>query len=151
MIAQRDSKVNISVAEDSKKIAAAAKRDSSAMKTVSILTLVFLPGTFVAVSLPSFSAGSHSPVIPPQKESSLTPLRTVHLQRGHISFRARQEQQRRLRAVVGLFRRQRPSDPRHHRHLVRVHATEEFRYPAGRRIRGEIAGLVSSSEPPVNK
>lgn len=49
MVSQRDSKVNISVAEDSRKIAAAAKRDSLAMKTVSMLTLVFLPGTFVAV------------------------------------------------------------------------------------------------------
>lgn len=49
IISQRDSKVNISVAEDSKKIAAAAKRDSLAMKTVSMLTLIFLPGTFVAV------------------------------------------------------------------------------------------------------
>lgn len=49
MISQQDSRINISIAEDSKKIAAAAKRDSSAMKTVSMLTLVFLPGTFVAV------------------------------------------------------------------------------------------------------
>lgn len=49
MISQRDSKVNISVAKDSKKIAAAAKRDSLAMKTISTLTLIFLPGTFVAV------------------------------------------------------------------------------------------------------
>lgn len=58
MISQRDSRVNISVAEDSKKIAAAAKRDSQAMKTVSMLTLIFLPGTFVAVCFvtpPSFS------------------------------------------------------------------------------------------------
>lgn len=52
MISQRDSRLNISVAEDSKKIAAAAKRDSLAMKTVSMLTLIFLPGTFVAVILP---------------------------------------------------------------------------------------------------
>lgn len=49
MIAERDNKVNISVAEDSKKIAAAAMRDSSAMKTVSMLTLIFLPPTYVAV------------------------------------------------------------------------------------------------------
>lgn len=49
MIAQRDNKINISVAEDSKKIAAAAMRDSSAMKTVSMLTLIFLPPTYVAV------------------------------------------------------------------------------------------------------
>ncbi|MCJ1466914.1 hypothetical protein MMC07_005536 [Pseudocyphellaria aurata] len=58
MISQRDSKVNISVAEDSKKIAAAAKRDSLAMKTVSMLTLIFLPGTFVARQQQAiFSAG----------------------------------------------------------------------------------------------
>lgn len=49
MISQQDNRINLSVAEDSKKIAAAAKRDSSAMKTVSMLTLIFLPGTFVAV------------------------------------------------------------------------------------------------------
>lgn len=49
MISQQDNSINLSVAEDSKKIAAAAKRDSSAMKTVSMLTLIFLPGTFVAV------------------------------------------------------------------------------------------------------
>lgn len=53
MIAQRDSKINISVAEDSKLIAAAAKQDSTAMKTVSMLTLIFLPATFVAVCLQS--------------------------------------------------------------------------------------------------
>lgn len=49
MTSQRDSNVNISIAEDSKKIAAAAKHDSLAMKTVSMLNLVFLPGAFVAV------------------------------------------------------------------------------------------------------
>jgi hypothetical protein len=49
LISQRDSKINILVAEDSKKIALAAKRDSTAMKTISVLTMVFLPGTFVAV------------------------------------------------------------------------------------------------------
>jgi hypothetical protein len=51
LISQRDSKINILVAEDSKKIAMAAKRDSTAMKTISVLTMVFLPGTFVAVCL----------------------------------------------------------------------------------------------------
>jgi hypothetical protein len=41
--------VNVLVAEESKRIAMAAKRDSAAMKTISILTLVYLPGTFIAV------------------------------------------------------------------------------------------------------
>jgi hypothetical protein len=42
-MAQKDSKVMMELAADS-------KRDSSAMKTISILSMLFLPGTFVAVS-----------------------------------------------------------------------------------------------------
>jgi Mg2+ and Co2+ transporter CorA len=42
-MAQKDSKVMMELAADS-------KRDSSAMKTISILGMLFLPGTFVAVS-----------------------------------------------------------------------------------------------------
>ena len=34
----------------SKSIAEASKHDASAMKTIAVLTMVFLPGTFVAVS-----------------------------------------------------------------------------------------------------
>lgn len=48
MINQRDSRLNFSVARSSRQIAAASRRDSSAMKTISILTLVFLPGTFIS-------------------------------------------------------------------------------------------------------
>ncbi|KAH0538563.1 hypothetical protein FGG08_004851 [Glutinoglossum americanum] len=47
-MAQKDNQVNISVARDSSRIASASKRDSSAMKTIAVLTLVFLPGTLVA-------------------------------------------------------------------------------------------------------
>jgi len=39
------------LAADSREIAAASKRDSSAMKAVALLTMVFLPATFTAVSL----------------------------------------------------------------------------------------------------
>jgi hypothetical protein len=42
-MAQKDSKVMMEIAADSRK-------DSSAMKTISILGMLFLPGTFVAVS-----------------------------------------------------------------------------------------------------
>ncbi|KAL3487814.1 hypothetical protein BJX62DRAFT_240650 [Aspergillus germanicus] len=48
LIAQMDGTVNIELAKDSKEIAAASKRDSSAMKIVAVLTTVFLPGTFMA-------------------------------------------------------------------------------------------------------
>jgi len=52
LIAQEDTKVNISLAKDSREIAAASKQDSSAMKIIATLTTLFLPGTFMAVSLP---------------------------------------------------------------------------------------------------
>jgi hypothetical protein len=49
-IAQEDNSLNYSLAADTRRIAAASRRDSSAMKTIAVLTTVFLPGTFVAVS-----------------------------------------------------------------------------------------------------
>ncbi|KAF9638455.1 hypothetical protein BFW01_g9352 [Lasiodiplodia theobromae] len=55
IFAQRDSRANIEMAKvnhqmarDSARLASAAKRDSSSMKTIAILTTVFLPGTFVS-------------------------------------------------------------------------------------------------------
>jgi Mg2+ and Co2+ transporter CorA len=64
-MAQKDSKVNIALAESSAAIAKASKEDSAvmriialeskkdsfAMKKISILGTLFLPGTFIAVSL----------------------------------------------------------------------------------------------------
>ena len=48
-----DSRVMKDVALDSKRIAEATRLDSSAMKTIGILTMIFLPGTAIAVSIPS--------------------------------------------------------------------------------------------------
>lgn len=41
-MAQTDNKLNISIASSTKK-------DSSAMKTVAVVTVIFLPGTFISV------------------------------------------------------------------------------------------------------
>jgi hypothetical protein len=49
-MAAKDNIVNIGLAADSKEIAASSKKDSSAMKTIAVLTMMFLPATFVAVS-----------------------------------------------------------------------------------------------------
>jgi hypothetical protein len=49
-MAAKDSIVNIGLAADLKEIAAAPKKDGSAMKTIAVLTMFFLPATFVAVS-----------------------------------------------------------------------------------------------------
>jgi hypothetical protein len=61
MFAQRDSKLNIQMSEDSKQVALlsviladAAKRDSSSMKFIAVLTTFFLPGTCVAVGTSHF-------------------------------------------------------------------------------------------------
>lgn len=52
---QKDSKVNIQLAETSATIARESKKDSSAMKAIAVLTMCFLPGTFLAVSCFSLS------------------------------------------------------------------------------------------------
>ena len=43
-----DSLINIELARINRDIAEAAKRDSSAMKTIAIMTMLFLPATFFA-------------------------------------------------------------------------------------------------------
>ncbi|KAK6520846.1 hypothetical protein TWF506_001089 [Arthrobotrys conoides] len=67
LIAQRDSKVNIELAKDSRMLAIASKRDSSSMKTIAVLTIVFLPGTFVsalfAMPILNWEAKSYSEVM----------------------------------------------------------------------------------------
>ena len=47
--------MNHEIAVDSKEIAAASRRDSSAMKIIAVLTTIFLPGTFIAVCGPKIS------------------------------------------------------------------------------------------------
>lgn len=75
-ITLRDNKINISLAESNRRIAEESRRDnllnlemavataqvaeetridSAAMKTIAVLTLTFLPGTAVAVSLTRFT------------------------------------------------------------------------------------------------
>jgi hypothetical protein len=49
-MAAKDSIVNIGLTADSMEIAAASKKDGSAMKTIAVLTMFFLPATFVSVS-----------------------------------------------------------------------------------------------------
>jgi Mg2+ and Co2+ transporter CorA len=49
LIAQDENRIARRVAEESAQVSIAAKRDSAAMKSISLLTMVFLPPTFVAV------------------------------------------------------------------------------------------------------
>ncbi|KAI9778892.1 MAG: hypothetical protein M1839_007855 [Geoglossum umbratile] len=66
LISQRDNKLSMSVAEVSKEIADATRRDSSSMKTIAALGLVFLPGTFIAAL---FGAGVMALPPPPVAEA----------------------------------------------------------------------------------
>jgi hypothetical protein len=54
---QRDSKLNLGVVKSSASIAAASKRDGSVMKSISLLTMLFLPATFVSTlfAMPLFN------------------------------------------------------------------------------------------------
>ena len=45
---RRETEMSIGVAQDSRTIALASKHDSTSMKTLAAVTVVFLPGTFVA-------------------------------------------------------------------------------------------------------
>jgi hypothetical protein len=48
-VAQRDSQINKAIGADSREIAAATKLDSTAMKGIAVVTMLFLPGTLIAV------------------------------------------------------------------------------------------------------
>jgi hypothetical protein len=50
-MAQKDAKVNIQLATTSTLIARETKKDGSSMKTIAVLTMCFLPGTFLAVRI----------------------------------------------------------------------------------------------------
>ncbi|KAI3337470.1 hypothetical protein HD806DRAFT_40700 [Xylariaceae sp. AK1471] len=48
IITQKESKLNLEMAAQQRRLAHASKRDSTAMKTLSLLGAIFLPGTFLA-------------------------------------------------------------------------------------------------------
>ncbi|KAH7035312.1 uncharacterized protein B0I36DRAFT_90892 [Microdochium trichocladiopsis] len=48
LLTHEDARISIKLAQASKELAEAAKKDSSAMKTIAIMTMLFLPGTFFA-------------------------------------------------------------------------------------------------------
>ncbi|KAI1744818.1 hypothetical protein F4680DRAFT_403366 [Xylaria scruposa] len=52
---QEESRINREIAETSRDLAEAAKRDAASMKTIAVMTMAFLPGTFFAAlfSVPS--------------------------------------------------------------------------------------------------
>lgn len=45
---QKESKLNLEIASQQRRLAHATKRDGTAMKTLSLLGAIFLPGTFMA-------------------------------------------------------------------------------------------------------
>ena len=51
LVAQRDNKDNLKIAKISTEIATLTKDDSFAMRTIAVMSITFLPGTFVAVSV----------------------------------------------------------------------------------------------------
>jgi Mg2+ and Co2+ transporter CorA len=48
-MAHNNAKVNIRLQEDTSNIAIENKKDGASMKTIAILGMIFLPGTFLAV------------------------------------------------------------------------------------------------------
>lgn len=58
LIAKGDMDTSIKVARDSRELAAASRNGSVAMRTIALVTTLFLPGTFMAVS-------THPPILEP--------------------------------------------------------------------------------------
>lgn len=48
IMSQREARLNLEIAGEQRRIAHASKRDSTAMKTLSLLGALFLPGTYLA-------------------------------------------------------------------------------------------------------
>lgn len=48
MLTHEDAAINLELADSSRRIAEASKHDSSAMKTIAVMTMAFLPATFFA-------------------------------------------------------------------------------------------------------
>jgi Mg2+ and Co2+ transporter CorA len=47
-MSQREARLNLEIAGEQRRIAHASKRDSTAMKTLSLMGALFLPGTYLA-------------------------------------------------------------------------------------------------------
>ncbi|KAI1435791.1 hypothetical protein GGR50DRAFT_654880 [Xylaria sp. CBS 124048] len=66
IMAQKESRLNLEIAVQQRKLAHASKRDSTAMKTLSLLGAIFLPGTFLAsvfsMTFFNFKTGDNSEV-----------------------------------------------------------------------------------------
>ena len=60
-LTHEDSKINIEIANASKALAEATKRDGSSMKTIAVLTMAFLPATFLAALFAIPSLGWNQP------------------------------------------------------------------------------------------
>ncbi|KAI1428194.1 hypothetical protein F5Y12DRAFT_79492 [Xylaria sp. FL1777] len=59
LMTQADARININLAKASKELAEAAKKDGSSMKSIAIMTMLFLPGTYFAAlwAVPSLQWG----------------------------------------------------------------------------------------------
>jgi len=65
IIAQKESKLNFQMAGEQRKLAHASKRDSAAMKTISLLGVIFFPGAYLAsvFSMTFFNFQDPGPVV----------------------------------------------------------------------------------------
>lgn len=61
LIAQKDSRINLGAARDQQRIAEATQRDSQQVKIITVITLVFLPATLLAVRLVDLDGAFPSP------------------------------------------------------------------------------------------
>jgi hypothetical protein len=52
-LAHKSNQINLNLADSSRRIAMDAQKDSSMMKSIALLTMTFLPATYIAVGQPN--------------------------------------------------------------------------------------------------
>lgn len=77
-MSQREARLNLQIAGEQRRIAHASKRDSTAMKTLSLMGALFLPGTYLAsvfsMTFFNFEEGMCSPLLPCVDRLGRTPV-----------------------------------------------------------------------------
>jgi Mg2+ and Co2+ transporter CorA len=80
---QKESKLNLEMAAQQRRLAHASKRDSTAMKTLSLLGAIFLPGTFLSsvfsMTFFNFRVGESKQQLANHKLSPLSPPSTTFM------------------------------------------------------------------------
>lgn len=140
IMSQREARLNLEIAGEQRRIAHASKRDSTAMKIISLMGALFLPGTYLAsvfsMTFFNFQGCTARPPPPPPPGLTLPSLASGPLREPTLTPRDRDKHPRLLEAV-GILCSHGPRHGRHRRLLVVVRPPPRGKVPRRRRRPGK--------------